>query len=98
MQVRDPSQLQPIGDKLIIKELAPGKTEAGLIVPEEAAKPLPMAKVIAVGPDVRGFEAGDFVILNKYINACAYSQVIHVNHEPYGVVRARSIAAKVAPA
>lgn len=56
-------ELQPINDRVLIKQLAAEEvTKGGIVIPELAAEKPAKGKVVAVGPLVEVVKVGDLVI------------------------------------
>ncbi|HUB93167.1 MAG TPA: co-chaperone GroES [Verrucomicrobiae bacterium] len=59
--------IQPLGDYVVAQaEEAATKTASGLYLPGGAQEKPKVAKVVAVGKDVKGLKAGDKVIYKSY--------------------------------
>jgi chaperonin GroES len=60
--------IQPLGDKVLVSlDEVKDKTPGGIIIPESAQKrEHGGAKVIAIGPDVKGVEVGNHVLTPKF--------------------------------
>ncbi|OGL37685.1 hypothetical protein A3E49_01075 [Candidatus Saccharibacteria bacterium RIFCSPHIGHO2_12_FULL_49_19] len=60
-------KLQPLADWIVAEqEEAMTKTASGLYLPEAAAEKPKVAKVIKVGPKVKGLKAGDRIVYKSY--------------------------------
>ena len=92
--------LQPLGDKLIIKVIEPSneKTKSGLYVPDTAKEKPQEGEVVAVGPGSRNEQGeripmdiavGDKVIFSKYAGS-----EIKVDGEAIFIMSERDIFAK----
>ena len=53
-----------MSDKIIAERVIPA--EGVVYLPDSYRDAMPLAKVISVGPDVRGVEKGDTVLYSKY--------------------------------
>ena len=59
--------LQPLADRIVMEQLEAEETTAsGIVLPGSAQEKPKMAKVIAVGKDVKEVKAGDQVIYKSY--------------------------------
>ncbi|MCC7543682.1 co-chaperone GroES [bacterium] len=59
--------LQPLADRIVMEQLEAEETTAsGIVLPGSAQEKPKMAKVIAVGKDVKEVKAGDRVIYKSY--------------------------------
>jgi len=60
-------KLQPTADWIVAEqEDAVTKTASGLYLPDNAAEKPKVAKVIKVGPKVKGVKAGDRIVYKSY--------------------------------
>lgn len=61
------ASIQPLTDYIVAQEEAPEtKTAAGLYLPEKAAEKPKVAKVLAVGKDVKQVKVGDRIVYKSY--------------------------------
>jgi chaperonin GroES len=61
--------IKPIGDFVVVQqEAAEAKTASGLYLPSAAQEKPKVAKVVAVGKDVKEVKVGDRVIYGGYSN------------------------------
>lgn len=59
--------LQPLADRIVLEQVeSEEKTSSGIILPDSAKEKPEQAKVVAVGPDVKGLKTGDMVLYTKY--------------------------------
>ncbi len=59
--------LQPLADRIVMEQLEAEETTAsGIVLPGSAQEKPKMAKVIAIGKDVKEVKAGDQVIYKSY--------------------------------
>ena len=59
--------IQPLADYLVAQEEEPEtKTASGLYLPEKAAEKPKVAKVLAVGKDVKQVKVGDRIVYKSY--------------------------------
>ncbi|HEV2403470.1 MAG TPA: co-chaperone GroES [Candidatus Saccharimonadales bacterium] len=84
-------KIQPLSDYVVAEpEEAVTKTASGLYLPEKAAEKPKVAKVLAVGKDVKQVKMGDRII------AKSYSQTdIKVDNTEYMLVKEEDILATV---
>ena len=60
-------RFEPFGDRVVIMPDMPEKeTDAGIVLPDQALKPLNHGDVLAVGPDVTTMKVGDHVLFNFF--------------------------------
>jgi chaperonin GroES len=61
------SPIKPLADRVVaVREVAPTKTASGIYLPDAAKERPVMAKIQAVGPDVKGLKVGDKIIYKEY--------------------------------
>lgn len=59
--------LQPLADRIVMEQLdAEEKTASGIVLPDSAKEKPKMAKVLAVGKEVKEVKAGDTVLYKSY--------------------------------
>ena len=59
--------IKPLADRVVaVKEEAATKTASGLYLPDNAKEKPVLAKVVAVGPDVKSLKAGDKIVYKEY--------------------------------
>jgi chaperonin GroES len=59
--------LQPLADRIVMEQLdAEEKTASGIVLPDSAKEKPKMAKVLAVGSDVKEVKTGDTVLYKSY--------------------------------
>lgn len=59
--------IKPLADRVVaVREEKPTKTASGLYLPDNAKEKPVMAKVKAVGPDVKTLKVGDRIIYKEY--------------------------------
>ncbi len=59
--------IKPLADRVVaVKEEAATKTASGLYLPDNAKEKPVLAKVVAVGPDVKSLKVGDKIVYKEY--------------------------------
>lgn len=59
--------LQPLTDRVVLEQIeSEEKTSSGIILPDSAKEKPEQAKVVAIGPDVKGIKTGEIVLYTKY--------------------------------
>lgn len=59
--------LKPLADRIVaVREEAETKTASGLYIPEAAKEKSVLAKVVAVGKDVKEVKVGDRIVYKEY--------------------------------
>ncbi len=59
--------LQPLADRIVAKPVeAEGKTASGFVLTESAKEKTQVAKVLAVGKDVKEVKVGDNIVHTEY--------------------------------
>ena len=83
--------LQPVADYVVAQaEEASTKTASGLFLPENAAEKPKIAKVVAVGKDVKQVKNGDRIVYKSYSTT-----EIKVDDQEYILVKEEDILATV---
>ena len=84
--------LQPLGEYVVVVgEEAATKTASGLYLPEKSADKPKIAKVVAVGQDVKDVKVGDRIVYKNEYEATN----VKVGSDEYVVVYAKNIVATV---
>lgn len=61
------SPINPLADRVVaVREEAAAKTASGLYLPDNAKEKPVVAKIIAVGPDVKQVKANDKIVYKEY--------------------------------
>lgn len=59
--------LQPLADRIVMEQLdAEEKTASGIVLPDSAKEKPKMARVLAVGKEVKEVKTGDTVLYKSY--------------------------------
>lgn len=59
--------IKPLADRVVaVREVAATKTASGIYLPDNAKEEPVSAKVVAVGPDVKGVKVGERIIHAEY--------------------------------
>ena len=83
--------LQPLADYLVtVAEDAQTKTSSGLYLPDNAAEKPKIAKVVAVGDDVKRVKVGDRVVYKSYSTT-----EVKVDKDEYILVKEEDVLATV---
>jgi chaperonin GroES len=92
MSVPLKAPLKPLADRIVaVKEAAQNKTAAGLYLPDSAKEKSAVAKVLAVGTDVKEVKAGDKIIYKEYSTT-----EVKIDGTEYLLVREEDVLAKLA--
>lgn len=84
--------ITPLADRLVaVKEEAKTQTASGLYLPDNAKEKTVVAKVEAVGPDVKNVKKGDRIIYKEYSTTD-----IKVEGTEYLIVKEEDVLATVA--
>lgn len=59
--------IKPLADRVVaVREEAAAKTASGLYLPDNSKEKPVLAKVVAVGPDVKSLKVGDKIVYKEY--------------------------------
>ena len=84
--------LKPLADRIVaVKEDKQAKTNSGLYLPDSAKEKSAVAKVLAVGADVKEVKTGDKIIYKEYSTT-----EVKIDNVEYLLVREEDVLAKVA--
>lgn len=83
--------IEPLADYVVAQTEEPAtKTASGLYIPDNAKEKSEVAKVVAVGKDVKGLKVGDKIIYK------GYSQTdVKVGNDKYLLVKEEDVLATV---
>ena len=85
------SSIQPLADRIVAEaQAANAKTASGLYLPADAKEKPQMAKVIAVGKDVKEVKKGDTVLHGQYS-----SNEVKVDGKEYVILKEEDVLAVV---
>jgi chaperonin GroES len=85
------AKIQPLADYVVaVGEEAETKTASGLYLPEKAAEKPKVAKVLAVGKDVKQVKVGDRILYKSYSTTD-----VKVGAEEYILVKEEDVLATV---
>lgn len=83
--------LQPLGDRIVAqREDTASRTATGLYLPDDAKEKSQVAKVLAVGADVKQLETGDRIVVREYSTTD-----IKVDNVKYFIVKEEDVLAKL---
>jgi chaperonin GroES len=83
--------IKPLADRVaLVREEAATKTTSGIYLPDNAKEKPVVAKVVAIGPDVKGLKVDDKVVYKEYSTT-----ELKVNGTEYLLVKEEDILAKV---
>lgn len=83
--------IKPLADRVaMVREVAANQTTSGIYLPDNAKEKPVLAKVVAVGPDVKGVKTGDKVVYKEYSTT-----ELKVDGTEYLLVKEEDILAKV---
>jgi len=61
------SPIKPLGDRVVaVRDKAEAKTASGLYLPDAAKEKPVVAKVVAIGPDVKTIKNSDKILYKEY--------------------------------
>lgn len=83
--------IKPLADRVVaVREEAQTKTASGLYLPDNAKEKPVLAKVEAIGPDVKGIKKGDKILYKEYSTT-----EIKIDGTEYLIVKEEDILATV---
>lgn len=83
--------IKPLADRVaMVREEAAAQTTSGIYLPDNAKEKPVLAKVVAIGPDVKGVKTGDKVVYKEYSTT-----ELKVDGTEYLLVKEEDILAKV---
>ncbi len=83
--------LQPLGDNVVAQiEAAEKKTASGLYLPDKATEKPKVAKVLAIGKDVKNIKVNDRIVYKSYSET-----EIKIGSEEFVVVKEKDVLATV---
>lgn len=83
--------IQPLADYVVAaQEEAQAKTASGLYLPEGAKEKPKIAKVLAVGPDIKDLKVGDRIVYGGYSN-----EDIKIEGKEYVLIKLENIYATI---
>lgn len=83
--------IKPLADRVVaVKEQSASRTTSGLYLPENAKEKPVMAKVVAVGPEVKTLKIGDKIVYKDYATT-----ELKVNDIDYLIVKEEDVLATV---
>lgn len=86
------SPITPLGDRVVaVRERAADKTTSGLYLPDNAKEKPVMAKVVAIGKDVKLVKANDKILYKEYSTT-----EIKIDGTEYLIVKEEDILGTVA--
>ena len=83
--------VKPLADRVVaVREEAATKTASGIYLPDNAKEKPVVAKVEAVGPDVKGIKVGDKIVYKEYSTT-----ELKINGTEYLIVKEEDVLATV---
>ncbi len=84
--------IKPLADRVVaVREEAQTKTASGLYLPDNAKEKPVLAKVEAVGPEVKGIKKGDRILYKEYSTT-----EIKIDNVEYLIVKEEDILGTIA--
>jgi chaperonin GroES len=88
------TSIAPLADRIVaVREEAENKTASGLYLPDAAKEKPTMAKVIAVGPEVKYLKVGDRIVYKQYAESLVE---LKIDGKEYIVIRESGVVATIA--
>ncbi|HSX28026.1 MAG TPA: co-chaperone GroES [Candidatus Saccharimonadales bacterium] len=84
-------KINPLDDRIVAQRLvAQTKTASGLYLPDSAQEKPKAAKVVAVGPKVKGVKVGDHILYKEYS-----ATEVKIDRDEYLIVKEEDVLATV---
>lgn len=85
------NSINPLGDRVVGQQLeAEQKTASGLYLPDQAREKPKVAKLVAVGPDVKSLKVGDKILYKDFSTTD-----VKVDDEEFIIVKEEDVLATV---
>lgn len=85
------TQIKPLADRVVAqREEVQTKTTSGLYLPDNAKEKPVIAKVVAVGPDVKSLKVNDRIVYKEYSTT-----ELKINDGEYLIVKEEDVLATV---
>jgi len=83
--------IKPLADRVVaVREQISNKTASGLYLPDNSKEKPVVAKVTAIGPDVKSLKVGDKIIYKEYSTT-----ELKINNIEYLIVKEEDVLATV---
>ena len=83
--------IKPLADRVVaVREEVSTKTASGLFLPESSKEKPVIAKVVAVGPDVKHLKPGNRIVYKEYSTTD-----LKVNDQEYLIIKEEDVLATV---
>lgn len=83
--------IKPLADRIVaVREEAQAKTASGLYLPDNAKEKPVIAKIVAIGPDVKSLKAGDKIVYKEYSVT-----ELKINETEYLIVKEEDVLATI---
>ena len=83
--------IKPLADRVVaVREEVSTKTASGLFLPESSKEKPVIAKVVAVGPDVKHLKLGNRIVYKEYSTTD-----LKVNDQEYLIIKEEDVLATV---
>ncbi len=84
--------IKPLADRVVaVREEAVSKTASGLYLPDNAKEKPVVAKVAAIGPDVKSLKVGDRIVYKEYSTTS-----LKIDDKEYLIVKEEDVLATIA--
>lgn len=86
------SLIKPLADRVVAeREEVPAKTTSGLYLPDNSKEKPVIAKVVAVGPDVKSLKVGNRIVYKEYSTT-----ELTIDDKEYLIVKEEDVLATIA--
>lgn len=81
--------IRPLGDKIVaIKPNAKPQTASGIYLPDSAQEKSVVARVVAVGPEVKAIKKDDYIVYKEYTTTD-----LKINNQEYLILKEEDVLA-----
>jgi len=81
--------IRPLGDKIVaVKPNAKPQTASGIYLPDSAQEKSVVARVVAVGPEVKAIKKDDYIVYKEYTTTD-----LKINNQEYLILKEEDVLA-----
>lgn len=84
--------IKPLADRVVaLREEVQSKTASGIYLPDSSKEKSVLAKIVAVGPDVKNLKVDDRIVYKEYS-----TNELKINNQEYLIIKEEDVLAIVA--